>query len=106
MQLRQYLRFSVKVPVVFKGPNLAGEGTVYNISAGGCMIEGNQDVEQGAVLALSIRMADQEPPLMVAQASVQWVVRRKFGLKFQQVEEQEQARLRQWIKSLEKAAQP
>ncbi|MFQ5992681.1 MAG: PilZ domain-containing protein [Nitrospiraceae bacterium] len=105
MQLRQYLRFSVKVPVVFKGTNIAGEGAVYNISAGGCMIEGNQEVEQGAVLALSIRMADQEPPLMVAQASVQWVMRQKFGLKFLQLEEQEKARLRQWIKSLEKTAQ-
>ncbi len=101
MDKRQAPRFTVHLPISFLGYNLTGEGTVVNLSLGGCGIESDQDVQQGKQLTLRIFMPEQDAPVVVDRAQVRWTVRGLFGLEFLTMQQEEQERLRRFVSSLE-----
>ena len=101
MDKRQAPRFKVRLPIAFLGYNLTGEGIVVNLSLGRCGIESDQNVQQGKQLALRIFMPEQDAPVVVDRAQVRWTARGLFGLEFLAMQQEEQARLRRFVSTLE-----
>ncbi len=71
------------------------------LSLGGCGIESDQNVQQGKQLTLCIFMPEQDAPVVVDRAQVRWTVRGLFGLEFLAMQQEEQARLRRFVSTLE-----
>jgi len=82
MDLRKPTHFQVNLPVSFSGDRVAGEGTVYNLSTGGCK-------------------AEQDSPITVAVAAVRWAMGRDFGVEFISLPADDQEHLRRYLQTLE-----
>jgi hypothetical protein len=79
---------------------LEGTGIVQDLSTGGCRIESPVTVEPGASLELRIYAPDEDWPLMIDAASVQWVSGQTFGLAFFRLTDAERQRLGQVLRDL------
>ncbi len=101
MELRQSPRFPVQYPIAYSGNNIAGAGTVTNLSAGGCKVESYADVHSGMDLEVRIFMLGPDSPMVVDQAAVRWSAGKAFGLEFLTMRPDAQARLRLFISALE-----
>ena len=100
MDLREHPRHEVQIPVSFLGDDVAGKGTVSNLSLGGCAVKGDKLLRVGAFLELSVDLPGPEQNLSVDVAVVRWTLGEKFGLDFLQMQPEEQKRLRRFIRSL------
>jgi hypothetical protein len=78
---RQHLRIPVRLFLSFSGGRIKGEGTVLDISMGGCMIQSDAPVHVDDIFYLQISLGEQEPPLEVA-AMVRSVGSRGIAFKF------------------------
>ncbi|MGQ0811077.1 MAG: PilZ domain-containing protein [Nitrospiraceae bacterium] len=78
---RQHLRIPVKLYLSFSGGRVRGEGTVMDISMGGCIITSEAHVHVNDIFYLHISLDDGEPPLEVA-AMVRSVSGRGIAFKF------------------------
>ena len=63
---RQHLRIPVRLFLSFSGGRIKGEGTVLDISMGGCMIQSDAPVHVDDIFYLQISLGEHEPPLEVA----------------------------------------
>jgi hypothetical protein len=98
---RKTPRFRVQFRTTFFGPTkLEGDGTVLDLSLGGCRVEASTTVHPSLLLELRIYVPELDWPIMIDGATVQWVNGQTFGLSFLQLREAEQARLRQLIERL------
>lgn len=50
MEQRKFPRFSTKFPITFSGDGVEGEGSVCNLSTGGCAVESPATVQKGNYL--------------------------------------------------------
>jgi c-di-GMP-binding flagellar brake protein YcgR len=80
---------------------VGGEGSVVDLSIGGCRIESPTDVQPGAALELRIAAIEHEPPIQIHQALVRWSRERQFGLEFVMMAPEEWARLQHTVKQIE-----
>ena len=95
-------RFIVQFRTAISGPaKLDGTGLLLDLSAGGCRLESPLALEPGVALELRIYVPDLEWPLMIDEASVQWVSGQIVGLAFFRIRQTEQQRLDQVISDLE-----
>jgi hypothetical protein len=78
---RQHLRIPVRLFLSFSGGRIKGEGTVLDISVGGCMIQTDAPVHVDDIFYLQIALGKDEPPLEVA-AMVRSVGPRGIAFKF------------------------
>ena len=78
---RQHLRIPVRLFLSFSGGRIKGEGTVLDISMGGCMIQSDAPVHVDDIFYLQISLGEHEPPLEVA-AMVRSVGSRGIAFKF------------------------
>jgi hypothetical protein len=78
---RQHLRIPVRLFLSFSGGRIKGEGTVLDISMGGCMIQSDAPVHVDDIFYLQIALGEHEPPLEVA-AMVRSVGSRGIAFKF------------------------
>jgi hypothetical protein len=78
---RQHLRIPVRLFLSFSGGRIKGEGTVLDISMGGCMIQSDAPVHVDDIFYLQIALGKDEPPLEVA-AMVRSVGPRGIAFKF------------------------
>jgi hypothetical protein len=80
---RQHLRIPVRLFLSFSGGRIKGEGTVLDISMGGCMIRSEAPVHVDDIFYLQIELGDghDETPLEVA-AMVRSVSSRGISFKF------------------------
>ncbi len=78
---RQHLRIPVRLFLSFSGGRIKGEGTVLDISMGGCMIQSEAPVHIDDIFYLQITLGENEPPLEVA-AMVRSVGSRGISFKF------------------------
>ena len=74
---------------------LEGTGVMLDLSRGGCRVESSVLVQLSVALELRIYLPDLAWPLMVEEASVQWVSGQMFGLAFVRISQTEQQRLDQ-----------
>ncbi len=101
MDKRRFIRFKVHLPIAFSGYKSTGQGTVVNLSRGGCGVDGEQKVKRGSYLRLRLTLSEQEAPLVVDWAAVRWAMGRAFGLEFLRMRSQERERLRRFLSTLE-----
>lgn len=102
---RQFPRFLVQFPIcVLKDGVMIGDGTVYDLSAGGCAVESQVNVLKGDYVALQLYLPDHQAPttpLRVDVAAVRWTIQQKFGLEFISMPSEDQQRLRRYAKTLQ-----
>ena len=102
MEHRKNLRFHVQFRSSFSSITMVGgEGSVVDLSIGGCRIESPTDVQPGAALELRIAAIEHEPPIQIQQALVRWSRERQFGLEFVMMAPEEWARLQHTVKQIE-----
>lgn len=100
MDLRDFPRFEVNVPVSFSGDQITGTGAITNLSAGGCAVKGDAKAQIGAFLELHINLPAPHQKLIVEVAVVRWSNGTTFGVDFLQLDAEQEKRLRRYIKSL------
>ena len=94
-------RLRVQFRTTFSGSTmLEGTGVMLDLSTGGCRIESPFIMVPGFSVELRIHAPDLDWPLMIDEASVQWVSGQIFGLAFFQIRDTEQQRLGQVISDL------
>lgn len=109
---REHLRIPVRLCLSFSGGKVRGEGTVMDLSLGGCIIKSDTHVQVDDIFYLEIAVVNDEAPIEVA-AMVRSVSTRGIAFKFLR-KAQENKRLLSFIQSrsgstssvLPKAAEP
>jgi len=94
---REHLRIPVRLCLSFSGGKVRGEGTVLDISLGGCVIHSQTHVRVDDIFYLEIALAEGEAPIEVA-AMVRSVSARGIAFKFLR-QAQENKRLLTFIQS-------
>lgn len=89
--------FRVRLPVTFAGTQIEGEGTVYNLSAGGCKVTSETSVPTGTHLALRLYLSPGDPPVAVELAAVRWSMGQDCGVEFLRIPDEAQARLARFL---------
>ncbi len=93
---RKYIRYQVEFPATFAGDH-AGIGIVYNLGIGGCKIVSDLVVQNGALLSVELKIPEQATPITIRAVTVQWILELEFGVEFLEMQEQERARLEQFL---------
>ncbi len=78
---REHLRIPVRLYLSFSGGKVRGEGTVLDLSIGGCIIKSDTQVHTNDIFYLQLYFDDTEPPLEVA-GMVHSVSARGIAFKF------------------------
>ncbi len=101
MDAQKDRRAHVRYPVQFLGECGLSEGTVTNLSRGGCAMESDTPPEVDTVVPLRVRLPSHEPPIEVELTEVAWTSGRCFGLRFLRLEASQATRLHCLINGLE-----
>lgn len=101
MDLLPSTHFRVCLPLSFSGDHLAGEGTVYNLSAGGCKANSDTAVPTGTYLRVRIYLPDQDASITAEVAAVRWAMGQDFGVEFISMSKEDQERLQRFLKTIE-----
>jgi hypothetical protein len=94
---RTYDRLEIKCPMTFSGESGAGEGTVVELSMGGCSVSTSADIVAGMILKMSLKVSSDVAPILVKAAVVRHVRLKAVGVEFLQWERSERERLQQFI---------
>jgi c-di-GMP-binding flagellar brake protein YcgR len=94
---REHLRIPVRLCLSFSGGKVRGEGTVMDLSLGGCVIKSETNVHVNDIFYLEITVAEDESPIEVA-AMVRSISARGVAFKFLR-KAQENKRLLSFIQS-------
>jgi hypothetical protein len=78
---REHLRIPVQLYLSFSGGKVRGEGTVLDLSMGGCIIRSETQVHKNDIFYLQLSLDEGEPPLELA-AMVHSVSARGIAFKF------------------------
>lgn len=106
VERRAFPRFRVLFRSTFSaGSQLEGEGTVLDLSLGGCRMHSMTRVSRDSSLELHIYVPGLDSPLMVDGAAVRWAEASAFGLAFLRLRDGEQGRLRQVLAELREQPQ-
>lgn len=98
---RKSRRFDVNFGGTFASESLAGQGTITNLSIGGCSIASTITLTTQSVVGLKIQLPDSQWPLEIKQATVRWVRGNTFGLEFETLSDQDATRLQHLLHGLE-----
>ena len=101
MKRRKYPRFHVELRYSFLQDQLAGEGTVLDLSMEGCSVRSDTPGIKGVYMELFINLLGQIPPLPVELAVIRWSAGLVSGLEFIRIADRHHARLRQYLQDLE-----
>lgn len=94
---REHLRIPVRLCLSFSGGKVRGEGTVMDLSLGGCIIKSDTNVRINDIFYLEIAVVNDDAPIEVA-AMVSSVSARGIAFKFLR-KAQENTRLLSYIQS-------
>ena len=95
IECRQYPRVPVDLQVYFSttGNTSIREGTMFDLSAGGCAVTSMTAVKAGSAVRILIRATDLGSPITIESAAVRWSKHGEFGVEFLGVSEVDQNRL-------------
>jgi c-di-GMP-binding flagellar brake protein YcgR len=95
IECRQYPRVPVDLQVYFSttGNTSIREGTMFDLSAGGCAVTSTTAVKAGSAVRILIRATDLGSPITIESAAVRWSKHGEFGVEFLGVSEIDQNRL-------------
>lgn len=94
-------RFTAQFRSTFSGNKQEGQGRTVDISAGGCKIESDMRVEQGATFECRLHIPGLDWPLRVDEAIVRWIGPNSFGLEFARVAPDELVKLTSVLTNLQ-----
>ena len=100
MKARRHKRYHIKFPISFIGNQGVGEGTIFNISEGGCAIESGKHVQVGDAITLRLYIPSHEQPVQIGQAGVTWKAGSDFGVEFVQIDPEHEERLNKVLAGL------
>lgn len=100
-RLRTYQRITVFGAGYYLSEDFLGKGVVRDLSPGGWRIQGDHRVTVGMKLTLRMGQAEDEVPLEIEEAIVQWVSGKNFGVRITKIRRSATRRLerlvsRQW----------
>jgi CheY-like chemotaxis protein len=103
-QRRQFPRFLIQFPIVlFQDGIRIGDGTGYDLSAGGCTVASQMILKEGDHVTLQLCLPENEnptTPMMVEIAAVvRWAIKPKLGLEFISLPSGDQLRIRRYVKT-------
>ena len=95
IECRQYPRVPVDLQVYFSttGNNAIREGTMFDLSAGGCAVTSMTSVKAGSAVRILIRATDLGSPITIESAAVRWSKHGEFGVEFLGLSDLDQNRL-------------
>jgi len=94
MALARAQRIPVQCEVEFTHEDgVTGQGTVFNLSAGGCAVQSDTSVADNMLVTLRLASSQGGAPIVIELGRVRWATRREFGVEFVMVLSKEQARL-------------
>lgn len=102
VERREFRRTPVQLALAFTGDQVRGEGTIMDLSIGGCLIRSTLHVGVDDIVYLRIALPRQESPLELA-AVVRSVGSRGIGCKFLRTS-REDARLAEFLREQEAKA--
>jgi hypothetical protein len=94
-------RFTAQFRSTFSLPRQEGQGRTLDVSAGGCKIESDMKVEQGAKFECRLHIPGLDWPLRIDEATVRWVDGNSFGVAFSNIAPGEFAKLKTVLSELE-----
>lgn len=94
-------RFTTQFRGTFSGEKQEGQGRTLDVSAGGCKIESDMKVEQGAKFECRLHIPGLDWPLRIDEATVRWVDGNSFGIAFSRITPDELAKLKTVLSALE-----
>lgn len=98
--VRRYPRVAVQLPVSFRNNECEADGTLYNLSLGGCRIDTDQPPEKGVYLLMHMYLSYAEPPTIIQLAAVRWSSATEFGVEFLMLTEATQERLQRFLRTV------
>jgi c-di-GMP-binding flagellar brake protein YcgR len=102
MDNRKHPRFPVQFNSSFSSANnVAGDGTLVDLSLRGCHIASATGVQPGTIMQIRLRVKPNEPLLQIDQAVVRWYRAAHFGVEFVTLSAEGWTRLQRVVKSLE-----
>lgn len=94
-------RFTTQFRSTLSWHKQEGQGRTLDISAGGCKIESDMKVEQGAKFECRFHIPGLDWPLRIDEATVRWVDSNSFGIAFSRITPEESAKLKMVLSELE-----
>lgn len=94
MESRRAPRIEIQGAVAFSSDDSSSQGSLLNLSTGGCAFECETLFQKGDYLGLRMYLPDQDRPVEVDLAAIRWSSGREYGLEFIRVREDVQTRLR------------
>ncbi len=94
MMDRKAPRFKTQIRIFFSGSEIEGEGTVLDLSRGGCRVQCETELSAGTEVEAWVYPPDYDWPLKIERAIVRWTKAAEFGLEFLQIQPAQKERLR------------
>lgn len=100
IECREDPRIPVEIPISFStiGHTDIREGTMFDISAGGCAVTSAASVHPGAGVKLLIRATDLVAPIAIQFGTVRWTHHGEFGVEFMSLTDLDRSRLRRLLR--------
>ena len=86
-------RIPLQASINYLTPEIIGKGLAIDVSREGLRIESQDPVHIGMRLALVLYLSNDQEPLMIEDATVQWAIGSHFGVKFVKWSTNAEARL-------------
>ena len=96
-KLRTYQRAKICGTGYYLSEDFLGKGTVWDMSSGGWRIQGDHQVKIGMRLTLRMDLPDEQVPLEIEQAIVQWVRGQDFGVHIEKIHRSEAIKSERFI---------
>lgn len=94
-------RFTTQFRSTLSGQRQEGQGRTLDMSAGGCRIESDMKVEQGAKFECRLHIPGLDWPLRIDEVTVRWIKGNSFGIVFSRIAPEEFAKLKTILSELE-----
>ncbi|HSE60120.1 MAG TPA: PilZ domain-containing protein [Nitrospiraceae bacterium] len=76
---------------------VVGEGSIIDLSTEGFGVDGNREVQPGALLTLCLCLPDGEMPILIEEVRVAWVSGKRFGVQSLAIGHEERKRLTGYV---------
>ena len=96
---REFPRMPVAFPITYKIDGKEGMGIIYNISLGGCAVEGDLNpTSTGQPIQAEFDLSQNQQKICVEDATTCWVAGKRFGIQFSKVRPTEQESLSKFVR--------
>ena len=97
---REYDRMEMTFPVAFTSDAESGEGSLVNVSMGGCSFRTKARLPVGTILKLTLQVSSDIPAVIVDAAVVRSVRTGGVGVEFLQWQQSERERLQLFVRGM------